>query len=221
MLQEKIAHCGRSLKSFDLCRAARLHAKRGLSNRRSRLSLQGDSRYEKRKFQDGAPDWIRTSDLQLRRLPLYPSELRARRIDSTRISRIVATLVGREPGKGLIRHRLPGLVTVSITVTIGDGSRSAVLVASQGSLRPRGGGAPAACGFPCRGQRPLHCSRSTRLRGLGRSCGLAGRGLSCRGEESESRPIARLWGRNDPPSLGRLSVTAAITPRRKSGPGDS
>ena len=27
---------------------------------------------------DGAPDWIRTSDLQLRRLPLYPSELRAR-----------------------------------------------------------------------------------------------------------------------------------------------
>src|SRR5689334_25120639 len=26
----------------------------------------------------GAPDWIRTSDLQLRRLPLYPSELRAR-----------------------------------------------------------------------------------------------------------------------------------------------
>src|SRR5215213_1828905 len=26
-----------------------------------------------------APDWIRTSDLQLRRLPLYPSELRARR----------------------------------------------------------------------------------------------------------------------------------------------
>jgi hypothetical protein len=30
---------------------------------------------------NGAPDWIRTSDLQLRRLPLYPSELRARRID--------------------------------------------------------------------------------------------------------------------------------------------
>ena len=27
----------------------------------------------------GAPDWIRTSDLQLRRLPLYPTELRARR----------------------------------------------------------------------------------------------------------------------------------------------
>lgn len=27
---------------------------------------------------DGAPDWIRTSDLQLRRLPLYPTELRAR-----------------------------------------------------------------------------------------------------------------------------------------------
>jgi hypothetical protein len=26
-----------------------------------------------------APDWIRTSDLQLRRLPLYPTELRARR----------------------------------------------------------------------------------------------------------------------------------------------
>ena len=26
----------------------------------------------------GAPDWIRTSDLQLRRLPLYPTELRAR-----------------------------------------------------------------------------------------------------------------------------------------------
>src|ERR1700728_1691968 len=25
-----------------------------------------------------APDWIRTSDLQLRRLPLYPTELRAR-----------------------------------------------------------------------------------------------------------------------------------------------
>ena len=30
------------------------------------------------KKRDGAPDWIRTSDLQLRRLPLYPSELRAR-----------------------------------------------------------------------------------------------------------------------------------------------
>ena len=29
--------------------------------------------------QGGAPDWIRTSDLQLRRLPLYPAELRARR----------------------------------------------------------------------------------------------------------------------------------------------
>jgi hypothetical protein len=28
-------------------------------------------------LQIGAPDWIRTSDLQLRRLPLYPSELRA------------------------------------------------------------------------------------------------------------------------------------------------
>src|ERR1044072_5970725 len=26
----------------------------------------------------GAPDWIRTNDLQLRRLPLYPAELRAR-----------------------------------------------------------------------------------------------------------------------------------------------
>ena len=28
--------------------------------------------------EDGAPDWIRTNDLQLRRLPLYPAELRAR-----------------------------------------------------------------------------------------------------------------------------------------------
>src|SRR4030095_4531442 len=28
--------------------------------------------------ESGAPDWIRTSDLQLRRLPLYPAELRAR-----------------------------------------------------------------------------------------------------------------------------------------------
>ena len=27
---------------------------------------------------DGAPEKIRTSDLQLRRLPLYPAELRAR-----------------------------------------------------------------------------------------------------------------------------------------------
>jgi hypothetical protein len=34
---------------------------------------------------NGAPDWMRTSDLQLRRLPLYPSELRARRFDSTGI----------------------------------------------------------------------------------------------------------------------------------------
>jgi hypothetical protein len=34
----------------------------------------------------GAPDWIRTSDLQLRRLPLYPAELRARTIDFTRVS---------------------------------------------------------------------------------------------------------------------------------------
>src|SRR5437762_4630030 len=33
-----------------------------------------------------APDWIRTSDLQLRRLPLYPSELRAREgMDSTEL----------------------------------------------------------------------------------------------------------------------------------------
>ena len=31
-----------------------------------------------RSMESGAPDWIRTSDLQLRRLPLYPSELRAR-----------------------------------------------------------------------------------------------------------------------------------------------
>ncbi len=29
--------------------------------------------------ENGAPDWIRTNDLQLRRLPLYPAELRARR----------------------------------------------------------------------------------------------------------------------------------------------
>ena len=36
--------------------------------------------WNKRKSQEqvGAPDWIRTSDLQLRRLPLYPTELRAR-----------------------------------------------------------------------------------------------------------------------------------------------
>ena len=31
-----------------------------------------------RSDRSGAPDWIRTSDLQLRRLPLYPTELRAR-----------------------------------------------------------------------------------------------------------------------------------------------
>src|SRR5581483_3471295 len=34
-------------------------------------------------FEDGALDWIRTSDLQLRRLPLYPTELRARRAHFT------------------------------------------------------------------------------------------------------------------------------------------
>src|SRR5689334_22832940 len=34
----------------------------------------------------GAPDWIRTNDLQLRRLPLYPAELRARGgADSSRL----------------------------------------------------------------------------------------------------------------------------------------
>jgi hypothetical protein len=31
-----------------------------------------------KKLRNGAPEKIRTSDLQLRRLPLYPAELRAR-----------------------------------------------------------------------------------------------------------------------------------------------
>ena len=53
---------------------------------------------------DGAPDWIRTSDLQLRRLPLYPSELRARRIDFGSI--LPDSLPGWVPGGGDLGQQL-------------------------------------------------------------------------------------------------------------------
>jgi hypothetical protein len=44
------------------------------------LAIRGDARP---RLKVGALDWIRTSDLQLRRLPLYPTELRARPVHFT------------------------------------------------------------------------------------------------------------------------------------------
>ncbi len=38
-------------------------------------------RRHEHKFKDGAPDTIRTYDLQFRKLSLYPAELRARTIN--------------------------------------------------------------------------------------------------------------------------------------------
>jgi hypothetical protein len=46
---------------------------------RAALRVASGKGYGRGDVLNGAPDWIRTSDLQLRRLPLYPTELRARR----------------------------------------------------------------------------------------------------------------------------------------------
>jgi CorA-like Mg2+ transporter protein len=56
-------------------------------------------RFGKGRLRNCAPDWIRTSDLQLRRLPLYPTELRARGAgDHTR--RGGERLIRRRPTRG-------------------------------------------------------------------------------------------------------------------------
>ena len=51
-----------------------------------RGAWHGNGRFRRR---NGALDWIRTSDLQLRRLPLYPTELRARCCNFTAVSSTV------------------------------------------------------------------------------------------------------------------------------------
>ena len=56
----------------------------------------------------GAPDWIRTSDLQLRRLPLYPTELRARREAAD--VRTAMSGRGGDPGASSGGSRPPGMI---------------------------------------------------------------------------------------------------------------
>src|SRR5277367_4416486 len=58
--------------------------------------------------QNGAPGEIRTPDLQLRRLPLYPAELRARTECSqcTCAALPLSILVERNPASDLGRHAL-------------------------------------------------------------------------------------------------------------------
>src|SRR5882757_3638702 len=79
----------------------------------------------------GAPDWIRTSDLQLRRLPLYPSELRARPPHFTAVSTTVANRLGDDEGQ---RN---GSVSISLAAhrTIGSSRASSVPVTKHPSLR--------------------------------------------------------------------------------------